>query len=312
MKILIYVLLFTIISIATENTFIKDIETEVYKIKDFNKYQDAPAIPTQEFIGIGSIEFLGWSKHDYLAYLVEDSIKTIMGDGAYADLIIYDTINNKVVYSKQIEYPDEDSKSENYPTFNKIYHKYKKEITKILDQYSIIYKKNLYMKSIPFKTSENKNITFYLKGFFKKTHPIGFGKHNKYLHKINLYSKVDNKISLCKEEIMDDGNYPTILNAKVIGVLPSLQQKVSAVIIAYVHTNGAEGNSVDMRLITCHLSKERSIEINNKIYNSLYDFCKKTGYKESNIRKLNPWINKKSTNIPLNAIIKLPTIKKEI
>jgi len=251
MKILIYNILFTILSIATENAFINNIETEVYKIKDFNKYKDAPAIPTLEFIGIGSIEFLGWAKNEYLAYLVEDSIKAIMGDGAYADFIIYDTINNKVVYSKEIEYLDEDSKSENYPTFNKIYHKYKKEITKILDQYSIIYEKNLTMHSIPFKTSENKNITFYLKGFFNKTPPIGFGKHNSYLHKVNVYSEVGNQISLCKEEIMDDGIYPTILNAKVIGILPSLDQKVYTVIIAYVHTNGAEGNTVDMRLVTC-------------------------------------------------------------
>ena len=283
MKILIHIILFTLILTATDNTFIKNIEAEVYKIKGFNKYQDAPAVPTRKFIGIGSIEFLGWSKNNYLAYLVEDSIKSIMGDGVYADLIIYDSINNKIMYSEQIEYTDDDCVGENYPRFDKIYYKYKKKITKILDQYSVIYKNNLYMTSIPFETSENNETTFSLKGFFKNTHPIGFGKYNKYLHKINLYSKVDSKISLCKEEIMDNGNYPTILDAKVIGVLPSPHQKVSAVIIAYVHTNGAEGNSVDMKLITCHSSKERSIEI-----------------------------NKKSTNIPLNTIIKLPTIKKEI
>jgi len=48
------------------------------------------------------------------------------------------------------------------------------------------------------------------------------------------------------------------------------------------------------------------IHINNQTYKSLYSFCKATGIKESEIRKLNPWINKKATNIPPNAEIIIP------
>jgi len=57
-----------------------------------------------------------------------------------------------------------------------------------------------------------------------------------------------------------------------------------------------------------YLSK---VHINNFIHKSLYSFCKTTGIKESEIRKLNPWINKKATNIPPNAEIIIPNPKKE-
>jgi len=56
---------------------------------------------------------------------------------------------------------------------------------------------------------------------------------------------------------------------------------------------------------------------NNKIHiytpthKSLYSFCKDTGIKESEIRALNPWINKKATNIPPNAEIIIPNLSKE-
>jgi hypothetical protein len=53
------------------------------------------------------------------------------------------------------------------------------------------------------------------------------------------------------------------------------------------------------------------VEINNKAYKSLYSFCKSTGIKESEIRALNPWINKKATNIPPNAEIIIPNLNKE-
>jgi len=53
------------------------------------------------------------------------------------------------------------------------------------------------------------------------------------------------------------------------------------------------------------------IHINTPTYKSLYSFCKATGIKESEIRKLNPWINKKATNIPPNAEIIIPNLKKE-
>lgn len=46
--------------------------------------------------------------------------------------------------------------------------------------------------------------------------------------------------------------------------------------------------------------------INNPTYKSLYSFCKSIGIKESKIRALNPWINKKATNIPPNAEIIIP------
>jgi hypothetical protein len=51
--------------------------------------------------------------------------------------------------------------------------------------------------------------------------------------------------------------------------------------------------------------------INTPTYKSLYSFCKSTGIKESEIRALNPWINKKATNIPPNAEIIIPNLNKE-
>ena len=55
------------------------------------------------------------------------------------------------------------------------------------------------------------------------------------------------------------------------------------------------------------LSKGK-VEINNKVFKSLYSFCKATGIKESEIRKLNPWINKDATNISVNAEIVVPKL----
>jgi len=52
--------------------------------------------------------------------------------------------------------------------------------------------------------------------------------------------------------------------------------------------------------------------INNSTYKSLYSFCKNTGCKESEIRALNPWINKKATNIPPNAEIIIPKMKEKV
>ena len=50
----------------------------------------------------------------------------------------------------------------------------------------------------------------------------------------------------------------------------------------------------------------RILKLYNTKYESLYDFCQTTGIKESEIRALNPWINKKATNIPPNAEIIIP------
>ena len=50
----------------------------------------------------------------------------------------------------------------------------------------------------------------------------------------------------------------------------------------------------------------RTLKLYNTKYKSLYDFCQTTGIKESEIRALNPWINKKATNIPPNAEIIIP------
>ena len=55
----------------------------------------------------------------------------------------------------------------------------------------------------------------------------------------------------------------------------------------------------------------KKVKIYNRKYKSLYSFCKATGIKESEIRKLNPWINKKATNIPPNAEIIIPNLSKE-
>jgi len=50
----------------------------------------------------------------------------------------------------------------------------------------------------------------------------------------------------------------------------------------------------------------KRVFLNNHTHKSLYSFCKTTGIKESEIRALNPWINKKATNIPPNAEIIIP------
>jgi len=52
---------------------------------------------------------------------------------------------------------------------------------------------------------------------------------------------------------------------------------------------------------------------NNTAYitKSLYSFCKATGIKESEIRALNPWINKEATNIPTDAEIFFPILDRE-
>jgi len=53
------------------------------------------------------------------------------------------------------------------------------------------------------------------------------------------------------------------------------------------------------------------VKLKNSTHKSLYSFCQSTGIKESEIRALNPWINKKATNIPPNAEIIIPNLTKE-
>jgi len=46
-------------------------------------------------------------------------------------------------------------------------------------------------------------------------------------------------------------------------------------------------------------------------FTSLSDYCKKSGIKENEIRALNPWINKEATNIPTDAEIVVPILKRK-
>lgn len=79
-------------------------------------------------------------------------------------------------------------------------------------------------------------------------------------------------------------------------------------ILAY---RDANQNYINYLIKLFHNHSRNRININNSTYKSLYSFCKATGIKESEIRALNPWINKKATNIPPNAEIIIPNLTKE-
>ena len=65
------------------------------------------------------------------------------------------------------------------------------------------------------------------------------------------------------------------------------------------------------KFILKYIKNKNKCFINTPTHKSLYSFCKTTGIKESEIRSLNPWINKKATNIPPNAEIIIPSLSKE-
>jgi len=78
---------------------------------------------------------------------------------------------------------------------------------------------------------------------------------------------------------------------------------IVVIAIIYVQKNKIEEYSTDTHRINSTTKVMHIYEFPN---NSLYSFCKSTGIKESDIRKLNPWINKKASNIPENAEIIVP------
>ena len=77
------------------------------------------------------------------------------------------------------------------------------------------------------------------------------------------------------------------------------------------HTEVVIDNRLYIDEFTFFFYSISKVKINNKIFKSLYSFCKSTGIKESEIRALNPWINKKATNIPPNAEIIVPNKKEK-
>jgi len=95
--------------------------------------------------------------------------------------------------------------------------------------------------------------------------------------------------------------------------LNELYKIEKSIITKKIMTN-KEKNKVSMfisKFILKYIKNKNKCFINTLTYKSLYSFCKTTGIKESEIRKLNPWINKKATNIPPNAEIIIPNLKKE-
>jgi len=74
--------------------------------------------------------------------------------------------------------------------------------------------------------------------------------------------------------------------------------------IIYVQHNRVEGYSVSLNTVGV---KTKIMYINEFPNASLYGYCKAKGIKESDILKLNPWINKEASNIPANAEILVPT-----
>ena len=81
----------------------------------------------------------------------------------------------------------------------------------------------------------------------------------------------------------------------------------------YMHSKDGEGTGYNCYHIGCpKFQFDYGLKrINNPTYKSLYSFCKSTGIKESEIRKLNPWINKDATNILADAEIVVPNINNQ-
>jgi len=217
-------------------------------------------------------------------------------------LIIQDIYNDNIIYVGAFE-------SLNLYELDELYKKHESEIKETLTKYHIKFEEKLFFK---------RDKRFSMKNIYKKApYPIGFGNFPNYLESISLY---DDKKELCAYEVMNtetyyrasDGINYRVLDASLLGIIESPTDKgVTAVAITYVQTNNAEGNSADIKIITCSSSDTKVMYIDDFPNNSLYSFCKTTGIKESEIRELNPWINKKATNIPPNAEIIIPNIKEE-
>lgn len=231
--------------------YIKNIEDEIYSIKKFEKYKDAPQHllydNVLEFVDSNTVKLLGWSKNNYLAYFTgSDGVN--MSDYGFGFLIIKDIDNDKVIYV-------DDFKSLDFYELEELYKKYEKEIKKTLKKYHIKFEEKIFFK---------RNKKFSMKNFYKKSpYPIGFGRFSNYLESISLYVDKKGKRELCTHELMDDGSFPRILDASLLGVISSPTVKdVTAVAIAYVQTNNAEGNSVDIKIVTCNSSDTEVIYIN--------------------------------------------------
>ena len=281
--------------------YIKNIEDEIYSIKKFEKYKDAP-YPKPDFLEVTTVKLLGWSKNNYFAYfLEEDGVN--MSDTVHGILFIRDIYSNEIIYSKKFELFGGD--------IDTLYQKYEKEVKKTLKKYHIKFKEELFFK---------KDKRFSMKNIYKKSpYPIGFGRFPNYLESISLYVDKKEKKELCAYKVMNtetyykasDGINYRVLDASLLGIISSPTVKdVTAVAIAYVQTNNAEGNSVDIKIVTCNSSDTEVIYINEFPNWTLYSFCKTTGIKESKIRALNPWINKEATNISSDAKIVVPKMTK--
>jgi len=124
-----------------------------------------------------------------------------------------------------------------------------------------------------FNSSENKAVNLF---FSKDSHLIFFETKDK-----SMFGKIVLNDKCIKNE---DGNYRT------------------EVVI---------GNRLYIDEFTFLFYSISKVYIYNKRFKSLYSFCKTTGIKESEIRALNPWINKEATNIPANAEIVVPVLNRE-
>ena len=294
--------------LAYADNYIKNIENEICSIKKFNKYKDAPQhllnYNVREFVDSNSVILLGWSKNNYLAYFTgSDGVN--MSDYGFGFLIIKDIDNDKVIHV-------DDFKSLEFYELEELYKKYEKEIKKTLKKYHIKVEKNLFIK---------KDKRFSMKNIYKKApYPMGFGHLKNYLESIRIYVDKKGKKELCAYSVMNtetlykqsvDINY-RVLDASLLGVVSSpFTKNVSAVAVAYVQTNNAEGNSVDIKIMTCHSSGTKVMRIDELPNYTIYSFCKSTGIKESDVMSLNPWINKKGTNILPDSEIFFPILDRE-
>ncbi len=117
----------------------------------------------------------------------------------------------------------------------------------------------------------NNSLTFSFNELKNKEISLLFSQNSHILFFETKDRTVFGKISLIEDECIknEDGNY---------------------------HTEVVIGNRLyidEFTVVSYAISK---VHINNSTYKSLYSFCKSTGIKESEIRALNPWINKKATN----------------
>lgn len=293
----IVLVLLSMVYLTYADDYIKNIEDEIYAIKKFDKYKDAP-YPEPDFVEVTTVKLLGWSENNYLAYFLEED-GVHMSDTAYGTLFIRNIYSNKIIYLKKFEQFGGDIET--------LYQKNEKEIQKTLNKYNIKFEKKPFLKN---------NKRFSMKNIYKKApSPIGFGRFPNYLESISIYVDKKGKKVSCSHEVMNtetyyhpsDGIHYKVLEASLLGVLSSPTVKdVTAVVVAYVQTNNAEGNSADIKILTCNSSDTKVMYINELPNWTIYSFCKATGIKESVIRKLNPWINKRAGNILSKSAIIVP------